>query len=119
MSSLFGGKPEALVDGDIGTSFGVVTALQENAWLSVDLEAPLRVTEIDVYNRVDGWFDDALPLVVETSIDGARWELLAQRDATFSANPPWRVRLDGKTIRFVRVRSLSKTRLGLSGIAVY
>jgi hypothetical protein len=119
ISSFFGGKPEALVDGDIGTSYAIATALEDNAWLGVDLQRPYRISEVDVFNRVDGWFDDALPLVLETSTDGVAWAVIARRDATFSASPPWRSRFDGTVARFVRIRSLTRTRLALSELAVY
>jgi hypothetical protein len=119
ISSFFGGKPAALVDGDIGTSYAIATAGQENAWLCVDLQRPYRLREVDVFNRVDGWFDDALPLVLETSADGVAWEVIARRDTTFSASPPWRSRFDGPVARFVRIRSLTRTALALSELAVY
>ena len=118
-SSLSSGKPEALVDGDIGTSYAVATSKQSNAWLSVDLGSPRPVRSVVVRNRVDGWFDDSLPLVLETSRDGSRWDIVAQRDTTFSAAPPWVATLDRRPVRFVRVRSLSVTSLALSEIEVY
>jgi hypothetical protein len=119
ISSFFGGKPEALVDGDIGTSYAVATAKQENAWLAVDLGAPYAVTSVVVRNRVDGWFDDSLPLLLETSIDGEHWNAVGRRDTTFSASAPWTVRLDRSPVRFVRVHSLTLTCLALTEIEVY
>jgi hypothetical protein len=118
-STYFGGKPEALVDGDIGTSYAIATTIQDNAWLAVDLQKPFKISEVDVYNRVDGWFDDSLPLVAETSLDGARWDVVARRDTTFAAAPPWRVLLDSKWGRFVRIRSLGRAAFALSEVAVY
>jgi hypothetical protein len=118
-SSYFGGKPELLVDGDIGTSYGIATTNQDNAWLCVDLLTPHRVSTIQVYNRVDGWFDDSLPVVVELSLDGTRWTPVARRDSTFGAFPPWTVHVDRMLTRYVRARSLGHTAFALSEIAVY
>jgi hypothetical protein len=119
VSSLAAGKPEALVDGDIGTSFAVATMKQDDAWVAVDLRAVHALTRIVVRNRVDGYFDNSLPLALETSTDGAHWDLVARRDTTFAAVPPWSVDLSHKPARFVRVRTLTQADLVLTEIEVY
>jgi hypothetical protein len=119
ISSFLIGKPELLVDGDIGTSFAVATTRTENPWLSVDLGSPHPIGTIDVYNRVDGYVDDSLPIVIETSLDDAHWTEVGRRDTTFGAYPPWTVHPGRMPARFVRARSLVRTTFALSEIAVY
>jgi hypothetical protein len=119
VSSLLGGKPESLVDGDIGTSYAVATTSQENASMTIDLESPRAIATIEVYNRVDGWFDASLPVLLEISLDGTRWNQIARRDTTFSAFPPWTVHIDRTVTRFVRARSLNHEAFALSEIKIY
>ena len=78
-----------------------------------------RIDRVAVYNRVDGWFDDCLPLVVEFSTDGAKYSEVARRDQHFAADPPWSV--DGKRelARYVRVRLARRGYLALSEVEVF
>ena len=72
-----------------------------------------------MHNRVDGWFDDCLPLVVEVSRDGNKWDEVARRDRHFDANPPWVVEAGGRGARFVRLRVAHHGSLALSEVEVY
>jgi F5/8 type C domain len=120
-SSVMPGSPDGhdLVDGTIGTSFALATNNEESPWIQVDLLRVYRLTAVDVYNRVDGWFDDCLPLVLQTSVDGVTWDDVGRRDTTFIYDPPWIVHVDHKPARFVRVHALRRTYLALSRIAVF
>lgn len=108
-----------LVDGETGASFGVKTREEENANVVIDLEGLYWIDTIKVHNRVDGWFDDCLPLIVEISRDGTKWEEVARRDRHFDANPPWVVPVGGRGARFVRLRVARHSYLALSEVEVY
>ncbi|HXX66638.1 MAG TPA: discoidin domain-containing protein [Polyangiaceae bacterium] len=118
-SSLKAGMPEDLVEGDIGTSYALGTNTQDSPWIAVDLTHVYRLTKIEIYNRVDGWFDDNLPLAVQTSVDGNNWTEVSRRTTTFGHSPPWIVRLDRRRARFVRAQGVGHMALALSKIRVY
>jgi hypothetical protein len=108
-----------LVDGETGASFGVKTREEDNPNVVIDLEGIYWIGTIKVHNRVEGWFDDCLPLVVELSRDGNTWEEIARRDRHFDANPPWVVDVGGRGARFVRLRVARRSYLALSEVEVY
>ncbi|HEY3819744.1 MAG TPA: discoidin domain-containing protein [Polyangiaceae bacterium] len=108
-----------LVDGEIGTSFGIHTNTEENPNVVIDLQSRYWIDSVRVYNRVDGWYDDSLPLVVELSQDGTKWDEIGRRDTHFDASPPWVVNGRGKPAQFVRVRVARKSYLALSEVEVY
>jgi hypothetical protein len=108
-----------LVDGETGASFGVKTREEDNPNVVIDLEGVYWIDTIKVHNRVEGWFDDCLPLVVELSRDGNKWEELARRDRHFDANPPWVIVASGRGARYVRLRVAHHGYLALSEVEVY
>jgi hypothetical protein len=109
-----------LVDGDLGkTSFGGATRVESNPWISIDLQAIFKISTVRVYNRVDGWFDDNLPLVLQISVDGTRWEDVGRRDTTFGHAPPWTVDLPRRPARFVRVHGDGPMAIVLTEIEVF
>jgi hypothetical protein len=120
-SSILPGSPDGhdLVEGGMGTSYAIATATQDAPWVSVDLMRVHKITQIEVYNRVDGWFDDDLPLVLQTSVDGVTWDDVARRDTTFGHDPPWTVRLERKPARYVRVHGVGRIYIALSRLRVY
>lgn len=109
-----------LVDGETGASFGFKTREEDNPNVVIDLEGVYWINTIKVHNRVDGWFDDCLPLVVELSRDGTKWDEIARRDRHFDANPPWIVEGGGRGARYVRLRvARPHSYLALSEVEVY
>jgi hypothetical protein len=120
-SSRRAGTPDGhdLVDGDTGNSFGVHTNAEESPSVVVDLEGPYSIDRVNVHNRVDGWFDDCLPLVVEVSLDGTHYDEIGRREQHFDANPPWVVEGRGRPARFVRVRVAKHSYLALSEVEVF
>jgi len=108
-----------LVDGDTGDSYAFKTREEDNPNVVIDLEGIYWLDTIKVHNRVDGWFDDCLPLVVEVSRDGNKWDEVARRDRHFDANPPWVVGAGGRGARFVRLRVARHASLALSEVEVY
>jgi hypothetical protein len=108
-----------LVDGDIGTSYGVHTNTEDSPSVVIDLQSRYWIDSVQVHNRVDGWFDDSLPLVVELSQDGKTWDEIGRREQHFDASPPWVVNGRGKPAQFVRVRVDRKSYLALSEVEVF
>jgi hypothetical protein len=113
------GADQTIVDGDTGTSFGVHTRLEDGANVVIDLLDTYRIYRIDVHNRVDGWFDDGLPLVVELSADGKQFHEIARRETHFDGYPPWTVDGRREAARFVRVRVAKRAYLALSEVEVF
>jgi hypothetical protein len=110
---------QSLVDGDTGTSVGVHTNVEDNPNVVIDLEAPYWLQTVKVYNRMDGWFDDCLPLVVEVSLDGKTYDEIARRETHFGTSPPWILDASGHPARYVRLRVPRKGYLALSEVEVY
>lgn len=108
-----------LVDGDIGTSFGVHTNTEDGPTVTIDLLGSYWLQTIKVYNRVDGWYDDCLPLVVEISGDGKTYAELARRETHFGASPPWTIDAGGRGARFVRLRVDRRSYIALSEVEIY
>lgn len=120
-SSLADNPPSGreLVDGETGASYGFKTREEDNPNVVIDLEGMYWIDTIKVHNRVDGWFDDGLPLVVELSRDGNKWDEIARRDRHFDANPPWVIEAGGRGARYVRLRVARRAYLALSEVEVY
>lgn len=120
-SSRKAGEPDGhdLVDGDIGTSRAMVTNLEDSPSVVIDLQAEYAIDQVRVHNRVDGWFDDCLPLAVELSSDGVHYDEAGRREEHFDADPPWVVGTRGRVARFVRVRVMRHSYLALSEVEVF
>jgi len=118
-SSLYAGDGHELVDGELGALPGVRTNTEESPSAIIDLGREYRIDRVSVYNRLDGWFDDCLPLVVELSVDGARYKELARRDQHFGTDPPWTVEGRRDLARYVRLRVARRGYLALSEVEVF
>jgi hypothetical protein len=114
------GTPDGheLVDGDVGTSFGIHTNTEDEPHIVIDLQGDFTVDKVVVYNRVDGWFDDSLPLVVEVSVDGVHYDEVGRREQHFDADPPWVLPAQGRVAHFVRLRVARHSYLTLSEVEV-
>ena len=108
-----------VVDGITDESYGAHTTAEETPWIMVDLVTPRRLKKVKIYNRGDGWFDTCLPLTLEVSEDAQRFTEVEVRTTVFSQADPWQARLNGKAVRFVRVRGKSGGYVALSEIEAY
>ncbi len=108
-----------LVDGTIGTSYGVQTNTEESPTVVIDLEAAYLIDLVKVYNRVDGWYDEGLPLLVELSTDGKTYAELARRTEHFDADPPWVIDGHRQRARYVRLRVPRVGYIALSEVEVF
>jgi hypothetical protein len=93
--------------------------MEESPNVVIDLLDTYRIQRVKVHNRLDGWYDDCLPLVVELSTDGKTYADLARRDDHFDSDPPWIVEAGGQPARYVRVRVARKSYLALSEVEVF
>lgn len=110
---------QSIVDGDLGFSYGIHTGPEESPNVVIDLIDTYRVENVKVHNRLDGWYDGCLPLVVELSTDGRHFKEIGRREEHFDADPPWVVQAHGEPARYVRVRILRRGALALSEVEVF
>lgn len=94
-------NPSEVVDGKTRGTFGIVTGDEAAPQIVIDLEAEHTIRTIKVYNRGDGWFDDCIPLIVDTSVDGVTYDMVGRRTTHFDL---WSLDAGGRTARYVRVR---------------
>ena len=110
----YGRPPEAVVDGD-RTGFGFHTRKEQNPWLLVNLQRPVRATQIVVYNRTDCCQERSVPLTVLTSLDGKQFTRLATRKEPFDV---WQIPVN-RELQYVRFRADAATVFHLAEIEVY
>jgi hypothetical protein len=111
-------------DGVIDGTYGFHTSQDLRPWWQVDLGKVIPIAEVRIHNRCDGQVQArALRLQVLLSDDGETWSEQYQHDGTeflgAVQGEPLKVRLDGKTARFVRVALPSQEYLHLDEIEVF
>lgn len=113
--------PAALVtNGAIESDFGYSTGRVSSPWIRIDLGETRRVHRVEVRGRNDGKRIASMPLVLELSEDGERWERVGRRRDAFTAKKPWSWRGGPYATRWVRVRgSRQKSSISLTEIEVY
>jgi len=103
------------VDGDIGKPFK--TRKSRNDWWQVDLGSPKPIGEIVIYDR--GFLGKKnLPLQIFGSIDGKTFKILKSVGER-GRERPWRIPLEKKITRFVRLRSSTKIPLSFYEVEIY
>jgi hypothetical protein len=105
-----------LVNGEIESTYGIHTN-RGNAWVQIDLDGEHPISRVVVYNRADGWLDDALPLTLEMSEDGKTFAEVGKRLSTFTSTSPWVFEAQGRRASAIRFRS--STYIALSEVKVY
>jgi hypothetical protein len=112
--------PEGLTDGVItGPPYGVHTAAASPPWVQVDLGDVYKVSKVKVYNRGDGWFNDGLPMTLQTSLDGTWFVDIETRRAPFSQKSPWVANAHREKARYIRLRGPATKYLALSELEVF
>ena len=110
--------PDGLVNGKLEPSYGVHTALEDVAWVMVDLQGDYAIRKIKIYNRGDGWFDEVLPAALELSSNGTDFVEVDRRTTGFSQLSPWVYAANGTRARYVRIRSVKRGYIALSEVEV-
>lgn len=111
----------AVVNGTFEGTYGVHTNIEDNPWVTVDLQREYRITRVEIYNRGDGWFDEILPAALELSSKrGRNFVEVDRRTTGFSQSSPWVYTGHGEPARYVRVRGTKRPAyVALSEIEVY
>ena len=97
-------------------SFFFHTQEQQGPWVEFDLGTPQRFSRVKVRNREDCCSDRAVPLVLEASSDGKKWNQLARKNEVFST---WQPEFTATEARWVRLRSTKKTMLHFVSVDIY
>jgi hypothetical protein len=111
--------PGGLVDGVTSGSYGIHTNKEESPWVMVDLLEVFRLDKVKIYNRGDGWFDDALPMTLEFSENGTDFVEVDKRTQSFGTWMPWTFDAKQKKARFIRVRGNRGTFVSLNELEAY
>jgi hypothetical protein len=109
--------PERRMCGSEATTAFFMTKEEDQPWYVVDLGAPKRVHRVDVTNRLDAQQAAAVPLVVETSLDGQTFEPRAVHERAFT-RLHFRFPGAGFEARYVRLRVDRRSVLHLEAVQV-
>lgn len=111
------------VDGITDGKWGFHTAREKNPWWQVDLEAPVAVDRIVVYNRCDGTAGRNARILVLFSTDGKNWRRFYRHDGSvflgFSDKKPLVVDGEKTRTRYVRLQLEKTEYFHLDEVAVY
>jgi hypothetical protein len=104
-SSVRLGDPAAVVNGFIEySSYAVHTRTENPAWVRVDLVTVQPIGEIRLYNRGDGFLDEAESLMaVDLSRDGVNYRRAGTCPEVFTQLQPCVIAANGEEARYVRV----------------
>ena len=91
------------------------TLSEDSPWFEVDLGKPMVIKQVELKNRSDCCAERAVPLVVETSLDGTGYQEVARRMELFDS---WVAKFGPTSARYVRVRALHKTVFHLEDVKV-
>ncbi len=119
-SSHFPGTPDpsGVVNGTVEAQFGGHTTKEADAWIRVDLGSERDLAEVRIFPRGDGYADESLPVVLETSNDGVAFVVVSTRREPYSQRAPWIVRAPMHS-RYLRVRMPGMGYVALSEIEAY
>ena len=92
------------------------TQEQNQPWLEIDLGGVQRFSSVKVVNRQDCCSERAIPLVVEVSSDGQKWQQIARKNELFTE---WHPQFSPVEARWVRLRIPKKGILHLVSVDVY
>jgi hypothetical protein len=119
-SYMFSTGASGAVDGSRSGQYGYHSQLEDSPWLSIDLATPFELTEIKVFGRTDGYYDQSVPLALEASDDGANYQQVAARAETFSDYDPWVIKPAPPLVtRYLRLRTMRRSYLVLGEVEVY
>jgi hypothetical protein len=96
------GPPGDLTNGKVAPEAGIATNDEPDPWVTIDLGAPVRVSDITLMGN-DDHQEDQLPLRVETSGDGEKWDPATWHKTSFSVGAPAVMSFSSRTARFVRI----------------
>jgi len=92
------------------------TQEQNQPWMEIDLGAVQRISSVKIKNRQDCCAERAVPLVLEVSKDGQKWNQLARKNEVFGT---WHAKFAPVETRWVRLRVARKSMLHLQSVDIY
>jgi hypothetical protein len=116
--TMFGTTMAAAVDGSTSGDYEFHSTPEDSPWLAIDLGRPYDITQVKVFGRGDGTYDQSIPLALEVSDDGSTYREVAQRAEPFSTYDPWVVKPTKVVGQFVRLRTLKRACLVLDEVMV-
>jgi hypothetical protein len=108
-------RDDTLVDGD-KTQLGCHTESEHHPWARIDLGGKQTIRRVVVTNRLDGLTERAVPLLIETSLDGRNYEEFARKTEVFKT---WTADGAPTKARYVRLMVLADNILHLNEVEVY
>ncbi|HEY2407768.1 MAG TPA: discoidin domain-containing protein [Polyangiaceae bacterium] len=108
--------PELSECGGATTKIFFHTNDEMEPWFRYDFGAPLRFSSLTIRNRADFGAERAVPLIVEVSDDGERYQEVARRSETFDT---WNPAFAPQTARFLRLRVARQSMLHLETVEVH
>jgi hypothetical protein len=106
---------EQLVDGDTA-NIGFHTESEEQPYATIDLGESKRIDRVIVHNRADCCKDRAIPLQLEVSDDGKKFQLIAERKELFDK---WIAKDLNAKGRYLRLRLNAHNMFHLAEVEVY
>ena len=86
-------------------------------WVEYDLQGPLTLREVVIFNRSDCCTEAVLPLTVEVSDDQQNWTKVAEQKTTFSS--PLALSFPPVQTRYLRLRVERTSYLHLEGVEAH
>jgi F5/8 type C domain len=111
--------PRGLVDGHNYSVPGFVSNKDNQPWVSIDLGEVYMVTDAKVTGPHYCCSDESMPLAFEVSVDGKTYQTVTKKTDAFVSLVPWVVPAIMLPARYVRLRSLRRTRMVLTELTVY
>jgi hypothetical protein len=108
-------QPEKGTCGGFPTRIAFHTNEENNPWYQIDLGEETPFSKVWIRNRSDMSQIRAIPLVVETSLDGMTFKQVARKDEKFSE---WTAQFPEEKSRFVRLRVDRKSVLHLEDVRI-
>ena len=105
-----------LVDGDINNVGFHTTSDDPDPWAMIDFGTRKRFSQVVVYNRRDCCKERQVPMVLEVSDDGVKFEVIAERQVTFDK---WTVKGLHASGRYLRMHLRGHGPFHLAEVAVY
>lgn len=106
---------DGLTDG-LTDRLGCHTREQLSPWVRIDLLQPYDISKVVVINRPGRFYDRAVPLIVEVSLDGKSFDEIARRTTPFNT---WAAEFAPVSARHVRLKVDAETTLHLQEVEVY
>jgi hypothetical protein len=117
-SYMFGTVAAGAVDGSKNGTYGYHSLIEDSPWLSIDLGRPIAISRIKVFGRGDGYYDQSIPLALETSDDGTTYQQIALRSEPFSEFDPWTIQPTALVTRYLRLKTMRHSYLVIGEVEV-